>query len=728
MTRNPPLMALVARRLASSLGRLGIGLAMLLSTLSAQATERVSVQLRWVPQFQFAGYYMAQKLGYYRQAGLEVELRPGGPGAMQAIEAVVNGRADFGITNSGLAAAYMDGKPVVAVAAILQQSPSVWLVRSNLAHAGLAELAGKRAMLLSGPGESVELLAPFAKVGIRPEAINMVPSSYSIESFIRGDADLFSAYLSNEPFELRRRGLDYSVINPNELGLPFYGELLFTSRAFAAAHPSAVARFRDATLKGWQAAFDDIPGTARWLQQHYAPARDLAHLVYEGEQLRALSGYQSIEVGHMSPTRWRMIAAQQRELGFGQRPMKTDEFLFGMAGNHALAWPDPVRVALFGMLVAMLLCVLHLLRGNRQLSRESEAARSRSQGRRAEELRFQFLMDVAPFPLLIYRLTDGVVVYANERALGWTATEAQTDRRLVQHWLPPLGPGMPAMDRVRDGRLLRDLEIELPGQRAAPSRWCLVTVRAIEYEGQACGFATFSDISSRKNAELELSMLNAQRGRFMADIEQLQLRMREASLRDALTGLYNRGYYDTTVDRELALSRREGRPLALLMIDADHFKAINDRHGHAGGDEVLRRLGALLQATFRSSDLACRYGGEEFVVVLHHADAVAAMAHAEMLRQRVAALETHCDGGVVQFTVSIGVAVADTPDETARDLFKRADSATYQAKQQGRNCVVMAPSALAFAQAAAAHATLPVSTMPTPNAAQARLPEGVAKS
>ena len=163
--------------------------------------------------------------------------------------------------------------------------------------------------------------------------------------------------------------------------------------------------------------------------------------------------------------------------------MKTEEFLFGMGGDRPLAWPDPVRVTRVGLLVTMFLCVLHLLRGD--------------QLRRAEELRFQFLMDVAPFPLLIYPLADGKVDCANERALGWMAIEAEAGRQLVQHWLPPLGTGMPAMDPVRDGRLLRDREIELPGPRNGPSRWCLVTVRAIDYEGHACGFATFSDISSR---------------------------------------------------------------------------------------------------------------------------------------------------------------------------------------------------------------------------------------
>lgn len=658
-------------------------------TFGAQAMQPVAVQLRWVPQFQFAGYYVALERGYYREAGLEVELRPGGPGAAQAIDAVVSDRAEFGVSSAGLSAAHMNGKPVVAVAAILQQSASVWLARGSTTWHGLSDWAHLRAMRLPAPEETLELLAPFAAAGIRPDAMATVPTSYSVESFIHGDADLYSAYLSNEPFELEKRGLDYHVIKPADHGVHFYGDVLFTSRRFASQHPDAVARFRDATLRGWQAAFDDIAGTARMIQSHYAPTRSLDHLVYEGEQLRRLSGHGDLQIGHMSAARWAAIAEQQRALGFGQRPLRMEDFLF-MHG-HAVqpVWPDPVRVSLVGVVLCLLLCLARLLSVNKRLGGEAESARERDQTLRTDALRFQFLMDVAPFPMLIYALDDGGMRYANERAQGWLAPGAELGRGEVQQWLPQLGPGTPAMQRLRQGRLLVDLEIELPDPQRRPSRWCLVTVRAIEYGGQACGFATFSDLSARKNAELELSMLSEQRGRILAEVEQLQARMREASLRDPLTGLFNRRYYDVTVDRELARAQRDAAPLALLVIDVDHFKAVNDRYGHAGGDEVLRNLGGLLQAMHRSGDVVCRFGGEEFVVVMPGADAMVARQRAELLRQRIGALEITCDGGIVRFTASIGVAVRAGVDETALSLFKRADEAVYRAKRQGRNCVVL---------------------------------------
>lgn len=658
----------------------------------ARAAEDVSVQLSWLHQFQFAGYYLAQERGYYRQAGLNVELRAGGPGTRSALDAVDRGHADFGITNSGLAAAYMGGKALVAVAAVLQRSPGVWLVRGNIDDISPRSLAGRRFMQPPAAEESAELLIPFIREGLNPATLRTVPMAYSIEAFLRGDADLFPVYLSNELFELDRRGLQYQLVNPSESGIELYGEVLFTSKRQAESRSSAVARFREATIKGWQAAFDDIDGTARLIQARYAPTRSLESLRFEGQRLKALAEFPQVEVGHTSARRWVAIGQQYAQAGFNQRPLVLDDFLFDRLVARHPKWPDPVRITLVGMVAVLLLSAWRLLRVNQRLATEVDLARDRGRSQRAQELRFQFLTDVAPFPLLIYALDDGAVVYANERALGWRAHDGDDHRSQVQHWLPPLGPDTPAMALLHEGRLLRDLEIELPGSHAGPSRWCLTTVRAIEYEGRACGFATFSDISSRKNAELELALLSEQRRCILAEVEQLQRRMREASLRDALTGLFNRGYYDTTIVRELARAQREGTSLALMVIDADHFKHINDRYGHAGGDEVLRKLGALLQAAHRSGDIACRYGGEEFVVVLPGADAEAAVSRAEALRQRVQALETACDTGIIRFTVSIGVAVTTGRPVDDSALFQRADQAAYLAKQQGRNRVVLAPS------------------------------------
>src|SRR5690606_16939037 len=152
-----------------------------------------------------------------------------------------------------------------------------------------------------------------------------------------------------------------------------------------------------------------------------------------------------------------------------------------------------------------------------------------------------------------------------------------------------------------------------------------------------------------------------------------------------LTGLLNRGALLRAVDE---LSTRETNPRpALLMMDLDHFKRLNDTHGHAFGDDVLRRFASILKSTLRSSDLAARYGGAEFVAVLSATDNDAALEIAERIRQQTDAQElVNYEGKPVSFTVSIGVATLH-PDETFQAAAMRADNRLYEAKRTSRNCV-----------------------------------------
>lgn len=677
-----------------------LGLALCSFAGAACAVERVALQLRWQHQFQFAGYYVAQARGYYRDAGLDVEIRAGGPGALQAIDAVSSGRAEFGTTNSGLAAARLRGRPVVALAAVLQQSPSVWLVREGLDIDALSELARRPSARLADPLESVELLLPFARAGVNPATLTAQANAYSLEDFKSGKADLYSAYISNEPYELQQSGVGYKVLDPRNHDIDFYGEVLFTSERYASDKPSTVERFRAASLRGWQAAFEDVEGTARLIQERFAPQRSLGHLIYEGEHLRALSGYGKIELGHMSATRWQVIARQLQVLAPGLKPLEPEEFLFDRRQQVQRAAPDAVRIGLVGAMIAAVLSLIGLLRQNKRLVGDIERLHQQERERSSEELRFHFLMDVAPFPVAIFRLADGRLRYANERALAWMGLDLLADDSCIHAWLPQLDSDSVALRRLRQGQLIRDVEFELPASEpATPSRWCLLTVRSIEYEGGACGFATFSDISSRKHAEMDLRLLNEQRGRILAEVEQLQLKLREASLRDALTGLYNRRYLELTLQREWQRCRREGSQLALLLIDCDHFKRINDTHGHAAGDAVLRALGVCLASSHRASDVACRFGGEEFLVLLPDIDVDAALQRAHALRKRIESLLIQIDGGAISITVSIGVAIGNPDDFDEQALFRRADAAAYAAKRAGRNCVCLAPSAMAVSGA-----------------------------
>ncbi len=163
----------------------------------------------------------------------------------------------------------------------------------------------------------------------------------------------------------------------------------------------------------------------------------------------------------------------------------------------------------------------------------------------------------------------------------------------------------------------------------------------------------------------------------------------ELAITDALTGLHNRRYMETHIAGlvEQALSR--GQPLAVLVLDIDHFKLVNDTHGHDTGDEVLREFALRVRKAIRGIDLACRYGGEEFVVVMPETDLAAATAVAERLRQRIASEPFPIQQGAqgIDVTISIGIAALGGNDDAA-SVIKRADQALYRAKRNGRNRVV----------------------------------------
>jgi len=170
----------------------------------------------------------------------------------------------------------------------------------------------------------------------------------------------------------------------------------------------------------------------------------------------------------------------------------------------------------------------------------------------------------------------------------------------------------------------------------------------------------------------------------------VQRQVSEQALKDPLTQLGNRRYFEERANAVLSRVRRRARPVSLLMIDIDHFKAINDHYGHPVGDDVLRALAATLAASLRAGDVCGRLGGEEFAVVLPDEDLEGAAASAERLRATIERLQvgTHTPHGRVAFTVSIGVAALPRDGDTLEALLERADARLYRAKEGGRNRVV----------------------------------------
>jgi len=232
---------------------------------------------------------------------------------------------------------------------------------------------------------------------------------------------------------------------------------------------------------------------------------------------------------------------------------------------------------------------------------------------------------------------------------------------------------------------MEEKEIEIPtvmvtgkGDEEIASR--VIQIGAYDYLPKA-------NISS---PSLSRVIMNAmEKYRLKGEVKNAMKRMAEMSTRDELTGLYNRRYFMDILDRGVAEANRYTKDLVLCMFDLDHFKKVNDTYGHPAGDKVLIEVSKILNNSIRKSDIPCRYGGEEFVVLFPSTDLADAQSFCERFRKKVEAHSTSYESSEVRITVSIGVVkYVHSKNESPEDLIKRADKALYMAKDQGRNRVL----------------------------------------
>jgi diguanylate cyclase (GGDEF)-like protein len=202
------------------------------------------------------------------------------------------------------------------------------------------------------------------------------------------------------------------------------------------------------------------------------------------------------------------------------------------------------------------------------------------------------------------------------------------------------------------------------------------------------------DVTERFRSDRRLREANANLEAQLLENERLQIQLRRQAMHDRLTGLYNRMYFDEILPQLLDQATITRQPLALIMLDIDHFKQINDTFGHPEGDRVLVAFGELLRHSIRESDVACRYGGEEFILALPGMDQAQAYTRAEQIRLAVNEASVHTGDLPIRYTVSIGVGVFPDHAQDINTLLRAIDAALYEAKNDGRNCVRYEPQAI----------------------------------
>lgn len=314
-----------------------------------------------------------------------------------------------------------------------------------------------------------------------------------------------------------------------------------------------------------------------------------------------------------------------------------------------------------------------------------------------------------------HRLGCALLIKNDQSLQAYWARASYAGLKIEKHYTERMeGSSLEAILATGKPRIINDLERYLADHPESVSTKLIVAegVRSsltcpLIAHGKSLGFLFFSScqkntyrdlhydlflqIAGQVSVLIEKSLLYQQLFDLNQQLVEAHRQLKEKSMHDALTGVLNRGAIFELLDSRLCEARRKGWVVAVIMADLDHFKSINDSHGHLAGDAVLRSVAAAIRNALRGYDHIGRYGGEEFLIVLGEADSAAACKVAERVRRAVEALEVQYEGIVIKPSVSQGIALAGG-DLRADKLLVRADAALYLAKQSGRNCCRLAPA------------------------------------
>lgn len=559
------------------------------------------------------------------------------------------------------------GEPLVVLGVLLQHSPQLFITLTGGGLESIHDLANQPLML---EPQSEELLAYLQR-----EAVPQGPIHHhekALDALLAGKVKAISAYSSYEPYFFRQLGLPYHYYTPRSAGIDFYGDNLFVHANMLRETPKRVEAFRQASMRGWQAAIADPEATIKRLKNKYFSNLSEEFLAFEAHDLIQLMHADLVQIGYMSENRWGHIAQVYHELGLLDSATVPEGFLYQAEPDRSRlehAYRLLLLSALGGLLAVVVLGWMYSLIRRLKLARD-ELARSEQRYRELAEQQRDVIwvidLETERFSY-ISSSTSELQGYSVEgmRTRHYLETIYSEDVPDFADWLAHAAQRFKAGDIDENWHEVRELRLLRPS-----------------------GDIVWAEIACRlgrnpANGNLELRGVT----RDITQRRQQEEAVRHSAGHDALTGLPNRTLFTQQFAQSLKWARQEQMQLALIFLDLDHFKPVNDLHGHAVGDLLLCEAGKRIRSCLRKVDLVARIGGDEFVILLRGVtDADAAQQVAEKVRL---SLRKDFQLGTVtaQISCSQGIALYPVHGSTQTDLMHHADLAMYEAKRAGRDCV-----------------------------------------
>ena len=620
-----------------------------------EAKKDIKVQLRWKHQFQFAGYYMALHKGFYEDVNLNVKLLEGDE-KIDVVKTVLSKKADFGISNSSLILDYMKGLDVLNLGAIFQHSPNILLTTKDFKSP--VDLARDGKIALMGGDQDIELKAMFSKEGIDLSKVKFVTNENYFENFIEGKIEAINSYISNEPFVLNQKGLDFKIIDPRDYGLDFYGDTLFTFKLFYNNNYETVSAFRTATLKGWEYALENIEESVDVILKYYnTQNKSKEALIYEANTLKKLINNDLVEIGHINRGRWENIALVYKDLGLVKSLSKFDDFFYIENKKVDLTWFYIYFFISSFSIFIILGIVYYIYKINKKLLKS--------------EKRHKILFQNSASAGLVWK-KDYIITEWNEQAtklFGWSASEVIGKSFL--DFLIPQDEKFEFDDGLKAIFDDNNLHIFI-------NKNCKKDKSIIICEWYNTKLQSTTDNSS------EVVSLAIDITKRFEDEQTLKLQANN----DFLTKLPNRLFFENILQKVYSYSKRNSTIFGLAIIDLDGFKAINDIYGHYAGDALLQEISLRFQDCIRAEDTIARIGGDEFAFIFHIGTIKEPYEKIiDRLLQEASKIVVF-DGNIkLQVSASIGISFySKDNDVDTKTLQKQADQAMYLSKTKGKNC------------------------------------------
>ena len=606
----------------------------------------VKLQLKWQHQFQFAGYYAAIEQGFYQQAGLDVTLIEPQIGT-DPIQTVLNGQADFGVGTSEILLHYHQGAPLVVLAAIMQHSP---LALAALSQHGVTNIHQLAAAPMMVEPNSLELLGYLKKEGVDIRQLQLVEHNFVVDDLLSGQVKSQSVYITDEPYLFAQKGLAMQYFQPIMAGIDFYGDNLFTSKTLLKQNPDLVEAFRQASLKGWAYAMDHPQQIVELIYSHYSQRKTRENLLFEAEKMRELMRPDLVELGYMNPGRWQHIAQVYAEMGLLPPQIELDGLLYQ---TPDIAYQKLKRQFYYaGLLILFIAALAALFYRQYHLANVSKK-------------RFQALFLNAPISLIEIE-PQGKILHWNrqaERTFNYPAQEAI---------------GQNVFDLLVD-------QADIPAIKA-------VVTQAYEQnkitqsendnhckngETLLCQWTNMPFNSDLKQNKRILCMArDITQEKHMAD------QLYRAAHYDSLTGLPNRRLMLDLLKQAISQASKQHTALAILFIDLNGFKAINDNHGHQVGDDVLKIVAQRIPEVLQRGDLFGRLSGDEFLVVIRSdGDSNDIQTQIEKIRHNLQQ-PMQTNHLTLQISASIGLSRYPQDAQDIEQLVRIADQSMYKVKAQ----------------------------------------------